>query len=226
MDPRFTDYINEANSAESWRRYVNHQTTSDPREVRATTPQCQVNSQSPTTSSSCLDRPPESPSTRDNDIQYAQLDLPMELVDYDEEAEVFQTPEVGSVAGHFRPTYVNVPLAVIARQQGPVSGDVSSSSTLTYAQLDLGVNSVAAEGDRGASSFCVETAAVPGHGGSVRCEFPSREKPEMYAHIDFRRTMALSTRTTSETEDEGFRKTRHNSNIETLHTSSGVARIF
>lgn len=138
----------------------------------------------------------------------------MELVDYDEEAEVFQTPEVGSVDGHFRsPTYVNVPLTAMAREQRPVA------AALTYAQLDLGeVDASAADGGSGLSS-CAEAAAaaaVPRRSGG-KCEFPSsREKPEMYAHIDFRRTIALSTRTTSETEDEGFRKTRHNSNIEML----------
>lgn len=131
------------------------------------------------------------------------------MEDYDEEADVFQSPEIISSDSSYRSTYVNVPIPLFSRESRTwlpsnaiVPAPLTSSRTakVTYAQLDL------------------DTPGPPPEGtfpGPVKPECTPRDKSETYAAIDFQRTRALSTKTT-ENEDEGFRKTRHNSNIEML----------
>lgn len=137
------------------------------------------------------------------------------MEDYDEEADVFQSPEIISNEPSFRSTYVNVPIPlgnaipIFSRESRTwlpsnaiVPAPLSSSRTakVTYAQLDLDTPGPSPEG------------ASP---GPAKPECTTRDRSETYAAIDFQRTRALSTKTT-ESEDEGFRKTRHNSNIEML----------
>ena len=204
LDDRFADYIScYPHISPSWRTYVNqHIANHHAKHLNGTVPQDAA-------------RQPCS----EGGVQYADLDLPVfcdavDIEDYDEEADVFQSPEIISDPS-FRSTYVNVPISMgnavplftresrtCLTSNGVVPTTLTSSRTakVTYAQLDLDAPGPSPQG------------ASP---GSAKIDCTSRDKCETYATIDFQRTRALSTKT-SESEDQGFRKTRHNSNIEML----------
>lgn len=171
----------------------------------------------------------------------AELKLPVrdrpEVFDDDDEAEVFTSPSLfplrsASNGGHFRCDYVNLPsppdgasghsgefgsrgrqYVNIGHQGGfdqtvaqqPVQSKDSCTAGVTYAQLDL-----FGEGTNEPKT----SPSSPGSGPVAEVE-SSRRKSDAYAAIDFRRTRALSSKVEDEL-DEGHRKTRHNSTMDTL----------
>lgn len=104
-------------------------------------------------------------------------------------------------------SYANLDL--LSANSTPKFRDGTRPRKVNYIQLDLkGSQDNISNGVGQAPSSPISVA-------SSNLESPSR-KTESYVTIDFHKTAALNTKTTN-SEDEGFRKTRHNSNIDDLN---------
>lgn len=165
-------------------------------------------------------------------VKYAELKLlesdnRREDDDRDDEPEVFVSSSLFPSGPNAKCAYVNLPRMFdgAAGQSDFIAKghqymnigynpqlDASAAAALTYAQLDLF--------EDGPGDLIQPNPGGPfplgSDGGVVEIDC-SRSKPEVYAAIDFQRTRALNSRVDEEL-DEGFRKTRHNSTIETKST--------
>ncbi|KAK2147868.1 hypothetical protein LSH36_533g01047 [Paralvinella palmiformis] len=184
--------------------------------------------------------PPAVVSENEHVIQYAELDLPAvgdnaSIGGGGDSTPVHLTNGSCHSVGHQQAMYINIPAndgsgpsaaacppplsnglaRQLARPDEPVRGYANIGKPLpgggaprmNYAQLDLLSSSDSVANGSNQSPVSPVSSSNP--------ESPTR-RTDTYAMIDIERTQALNNRLKNTADDEGSRKTRHNSNIEEL----------
>ena len=97
--------------------------------------------------------------------------------------------------------------------------ELAAEPKITYIEVDFKNNDDGATSANGGKRITNGDAAVigpQGRSGSYAGDTVGPLKTESYAVIDFNKTAAINAKNTNARDDEGVRKTRHNSSIEEL----------